>query len=299
MIALVTALAATSAAVLFLAGLRSLRTDPLGHIRAGDLLTVPACGGRRASRGPLSTAADRLVPRFRRLLGAEGTARLQRQIDLAGRPDGVTVDALLRRFASWALIVSPLALLFLLTVNLLGLVLVVVVVAVMPLSGLARHRRLRRERIERDLPDFLDILAVTVTAGASLEWALDRVSRCYDGPLTEEIRTTLDQIATGASRRQAFENLRSRNDSEAVAQFVTAFLQSQELGAPLVETLNYIAADMRRASAQRMRRRAARAAPRVTLVTSIVLVPGSLVLVFAGLILGSDVDFGSLMRGLR
>ena len=297
MTALAAALAATTATVLFLSGWRSLRTDPLGHIRAADLL--PSSPDRPRSGGPLSALADRLVPRFRRLLGDEWTARLQRQIDLAGRPEGLTVDALLRRYAMWAVIVSPVAAVYLLRLNLVGLALAVVVVAVMPLSGLARARRLRRERIERDLPDFLDILAVTVTAGASLEWALDRVARCYEAPLGHEIRTTLDQIAPGASRRQAFENLRRRNDSEAVSEFVTAFLQSQELGAPLAETLNFIATDMRRASAQRMRRRAARAAPRVTLVTSIVLVPGSLILVVVGLILGSDVDFGSLLRGLE
>ena len=211
----------------------------------------------------------------------------------------MTVDLLLRRFVTWALILSPAVLLFLISFNVLGLLASVVVLGVMPLSRLARARRLRKERLERDLPDFLDILAVTVTAGAGLEWALDRVSQCYDGPLPEEIKITLDQLATGASRRLAFDNLRLRNDSEAVSQFVTAFLQSQELGAPLVETLNQIASDMRRESAQRMRRKAARAAPRVTLVTSIVLVPGALVLVIVGLLLGSDVDFGTLLRGFE
>ena len=297
MIALVLGLAAMTATVLFLSGWRALRADSLGHLRVGDLL-VPATG-TKAAGGPLDAMADRLVPRVRRLLGGVWTSRLQRQIDLAGRPDGLTVDALLRRFVWWALIVSPAAMLFLLTLNVLGLVLCVVVVGILPLSSLARARRLRRDRIERDLPDFLDILAVTVTAGASLEWALDRVAQCYEGPLAREIRTTLDQLATGASRRQAFENLRRRNDSEAVSQFVTAFLQSQELGAPLAETLNQIATDMRRASAQRMRRRAARAAPRVTLVTSMVLVPGALILVIVGLLVGSDVDFGGLLRGIE
>lgn len=297
MLALGLALASTTATVMFLSGWRALRSDALEGIDARELVVATA-HRRHNHDGPLIRMAGRLVPRTRRLIGPVWTARLQRQIDLAGRPDDVTVDALLRRFLLWAIIVSPAGLIFLLTLNIMGLGLTILVVGIMPLARLARARRIRQERIERDLPDFLDILAVTVTAGAGLEWALERVSQWYEGPLAQEVRVTLDQLAHGASRRQAFEALRQRNSSDAISQFVTAFLQSQELGAPLVETLNQIAADMRRDSAQRMRRRAARAAPRVTLVTSMVLVPGALVLVLVGLILGSDIDLGALLRGL-
>ena len=125
-----------------------------------------------------------------------------------------------------------------------------------------------------------------------------RVSQRYGGPLAEEISLTLNQIASGASRRAAFTDLRDRNESDPLSQFVTAFLQSEELGAPLAETLRQIAIEMRRSNAQRMRRQAAQTAPRVTLVTSVVLVPGILVLIFVGLYLGSGVDFGSLVGGL-
>jgi tight adherence protein C len=108
---------------------------------------------------------------------------------------------------------------------------------------------------------------------------------------------TLNQIANGVSRRAAFTELRARNESEALAQFVTAFLQSEELGAPLAVTLNQIALEMRRSSAQRMRRKAAQAAPRVTLVTTVVLVPGAIVLIFAGMFLGPDLQIGTILGG--
>jgi tight adherence protein C len=54
---------------------------------------------------------------------------------------------------------------------------------------------------------------------------------------------------------------------------------------------------MRRSSAQRMRRQAARAAPRVTLVTSVVIVPGVLATVLVGFLIGSGVTVGSLFGG--
>jgi tight adherence protein C len=54
---------------------------------------------------------------------------------------------------------------------------------------------------------------------------------------------------------------------------------------------------MRRSNAQRMRRKASRAAPRVTLVTTMVLVPGAIVLIFAGMFLGPANDLGSIIGG--
>lgn len=299
MVTLVPALLAATSVVLLLSGWRTMKTDAVEHLDVADFVLL-----RKEQRktsgdmGPMERMASRVVPGLRRLVGAKWTARLQRQVDLAGRPEGLTVDAVLRRFVVWAFILSPAALLFALNGNLVGLLLTAVAVAVMPLARLAAARRKRQDRIERDLPDFLDILAVTVSAGVSFRWALAHVAERYGGPLAEEVRLTLGQLASGASLRSAFESLRDRNQSEALSEFVTAFLQSEELGAPLIDTLNQIAVDMRRESAQRMRRKAAQASPRVTLVTSLVLVPGALVLVIVGLVLGSDIDLGSLLRGL-
>jgi tight adherence protein C len=80
--------------------------------------------------------------------------------------------------------------------------------------------------------------------------------------------------------------------------FVSAFLQAEELGAPLADTLNQIALDMRRESAQRIRRQAAQTVPRVTLVTSLVLVPAALILVLVGLVVGLDLNFGDLFKSV-
>ena len=54
----------------------------------------------------------------------------------------------------------------------------------------------------------------------------------YEGPWADELRITLRQMDMGVSRRQAFDELRKRNASEQVAQFVTALQQGEELGAP-------------------------------------------------------------------
>lgn len=283
---------------LFVVGLRSLRADPVDGLEVDDLILLREAQRERAQGlGPMQRLARPLVPVLRRLIGPTLEARLKRMIELAGRPEGIDVDSVLLRMATWLVLVGPLSLLLALQGRLWVLPVGAVVVVVLPLAGIARARRLRQDRIDRDLPDFLDVLAVTVTAGVGFRSALATVSDRFGGPLAEEIVLTLNQIRNGASVRDAFQRLRTRNDSEPLSSFVTAYLQSEELGAPLAQTLNRIAEDMRRDSAQRQRQRAARVAPRVTLVTSMVLVPGALVILVVGFVLGIDIDIPSVLGG--
>jgi tight adherence protein C len=141
------------------------------------------------------------------------------------------------------------------------------------------------------------VLAVVVSAGLGFRQALDRVAERYEGPWADELRITLRQMDMGVSRRKAFEELRRRNDSEQVAQFVTALQQGEELGAPIVETLIAIANDMRRTDAQNARRRAARAVPKATLIITTFMVPGTMLLLVAAFFIGSGTDFGSITGG--
>jgi tight adherence protein C len=173
-----------------------------------------------------------------------------------------------------------------------------VVAIFLPLGRIAGQARRRRESIDADLPDFLDILAVTVSAGIAFRAAMALVIDRFQGAIASEVRLTLDQLAHGASIRTAFSNMEQRAGSQAMHSFVSAFLQAEELGAPLADTLNQIALDMRRESAQRIRRQAAQTVPRVTLVTSLVLVPAALILVLVGLVVGLDLNFGDLFKSV-
>jgi tight adherence protein C len=298
LVSAVPGLVAALVVVAMMHGYRLLRSDPADGLDLDDLVLLRGQERSRAQgQGPLSRLAGKLLPTVRRALPPGWLRWLQRRIDLAGRPEDATVDTLLQQFIVWALILSPAALLFLTEANIAALALCAAAVAIMPLARLARAARQRREQLDRDLPDFLDVLAVTVSAGVAFRPALAQVSDRFGGPLSEEFTTALHQIANGASVRGAFIQLRDRNESESLGEFVTAYLQSDELGAPMVQTLNQIASDMRKASAQRQRRKAAQVAPRVTLVNSLVLVPGTLIVLLTGLLLGSGVDFGALFGG--
>lgn len=292
----VPALVVVAAMALFVAGFRSLRADPVDGLEVDDLVLLRDSQRQEAAGlGPLQRLGRPLVPPLRRLIGPALLARLRRMIELAGRPEGIDENTVLLRMASLLVLMGPVSLLLAVLGSWWGVPLGIVVVVVLPLAGIARQRRLRQERIDRDLPDFLDVLAVTVTAGVGFRSALATVSERFGGPLADEIVLTLNQIRNGASLRDGFQRLRQRNDSEPLAAFVTAYLQSEELGAPLAQTLNRIAEDMRRDSAQRQRQQAARVAPRVTLVTSMVLVPGALAILAVGFVLGLDFDLGAIV----
>ena len=290
---------AAVAIYLLLRGYRMLRTDPAADLAVEDIAILQGATQKRArSQGPVSAVSYRLAPRVRRLLPANAVAFVRRQVDQAGRPEGIDVDSVIARGVMWMLIVSPAVVIFALQGRLLPVLMALAAIVVMPLARLSSLARKRRERIDRDLPDFLDVLAVTVSAGIGFRQALAMVSERFGGPLSEEVTTTLHQITNGASVRSAFRAMRDRNTSASIEEFTTAYLQAEELGAPLVDTLNQIAADMRRASAQRYRQKAAAIAPRVTLLTTVVMVPGAMILLVVGLYIGSDLDLGS-SRWLR
>ncbi|MFD8386252.1 DUF5936 domain-containing protein [Streptomyces sp. NPDC059679] len=261
-----------------------------------DLAVALEVGATRTT--VVGSAVDRLGMRYApfvlRMMGEKRVAKVRRRIDLAGNPGGLTVDRYAARRAVYGLLGFGGALAMLMKGQLL-LALVLVAFGLFWIEvGIWAAVRERRQAIERTLPDFLDVLAVVVSAGLSFRQALDRVAEKYEGPWADELRITLRQMDMGVSRRQAFEELRKRNDSEQVAQFVTALQQGEELGAPIVETLIAIANDMRRTDAQNARRRAARAVPKATMVVTTFMVPGTMILLIAGFFIGSGTDFGSI-----
>ncbi|GGP53245.1 membrane protein [Streptomyces abikoensis] len=261
-----------------------------------DLVLALEVGSTRTTA--VGSAVDRLgmrhAPLVLRLMGEKRVAAVRRRIDRAGNPAGLTVDRYAARRAVYGALGSVGALVMLAKGQPLLAVLMVAFGLFWIEVGIRAAVRERRAAIERTLPDFLDVLAVVVSAGLSFRQALDRVAEHYEGPWADELRIVLRQLDMGVARRQAFDELRKRNDSEQVAQFVTALQQGEELGTPIADTLIGIAKDMRRTDAQLARRRAARAVPKATMVITTFMVPGTVILLIAGFFLGSGTDFGSI-----
>ncbi|MFI6058517.1 DUF5936 domain-containing protein [Streptomyces sp. NPDC051286] len=279
-----------------IAGIRMYRADAK---LPGDLAVALEVGATRTSA--VGSGIDRLgmrwAPMVLRMMGPKAVNKKRRQIDMAGNPGGLTID----RYAARRFVYGALGLLGAFTMILRGQIFLSLLLIAFGLFwvevGIWSAVRIRKDHIERTLPDFLDVLAVVVSAGLGFRQALGRVADKYEGPWADELRITLRQMDMGVSRREAFEELRKRNDSEQVAMFVTTLQQGEELGAPIVDTLIQIANDMRRTDAQNARRKAARAVPKATFAVTTFLLPGTLILLTVGFVYGANIDFGNLLGG--
>lgn len=293
-IGLALALAAGLAVLGIIAGVRMMRA---GTPLPPDLALALEHGATRVTA--TGSVVDRLGMRFAplvlRLMGQKAVDRKRRRIDQAGNPQGLTIDRYAaRRFVYGVFGLVTTAVFVSAGVPLLALLSIAFGLFAAD-ATIWQGIRERRDVIDRTLPDFLDVLAVVVSAGLGFRQALERVSDRYEGPWADEIRITLRQMDMGVPRRQAFDELRRRNDSEAVNQFVTALQQGEELGAPIAETLMQIARDMRRTDAQNARRRAARAIPKATLATLVFMVPATMIVIVTGMLLGSGTDLTGIL----
>ncbi|NED11106.1 DUF5936 domain-containing protein [Streptomyces sp. SID9124] len=262
----------------------------------GDLAVALEIGATRttAAGSAIDRIGMRYAPRVLSMMGPKRVDRIRRKLDMAGNPRGLTVD----RYAARRAVYGGLGILAALSMLMNGQVVLAVVLLVYGLfwtdvvirAAIGR----RRDDIERTLPDFLDVLAVVVSAGLGFRQALERVSEKYTGPWSDELRITLRQMDMGVSRREAFDQLRRRNESEQVSMFVSALQQGEELGAPIVDTLIQIANDMRRTDAQNARRKAAKAIPKATLIVTSFMLPGTIILIAVGFYYAADVDINGI-----
>ncbi|MFC9246796.1 DUF5936 domain-containing protein [Streptomyces sp. NPDC057136] len=274
-------------------GIRMYRADAK---LPGDLAIALEVGATRTTVA--GSAVDRMgmryAPRVLRMMGPKRVDKVRRKLDMAGNPGGMTVD----RYAARRAVYGGLGGLAALAMLMNGQVVLATLMAVYGYFWtdviIVSAIRRRKDDIDRTLPDFLDVLAVVVSAGLGFRQALERVAEKYAGPWADELRITLRQMDMGVSRRDAFDQLRKRNESEQVSMFVSALQQGEELGAPIVDTLIQIANDMRRTDAQNARRKASKAVPKATLIITSFMLPGTMILIAVGFYYAADVNVGDV-----
>lgn len=210
-----------------------------------------------------------LAPAVRRLTGvARGITptgqirKLERKIESAGRPWNLDVNTLLvLKFLSLAFGLAILVLLAALQVlPLIWFVLLAVFVVLftyfLPDLILNSATNTRRQQIARSLPDFLDLLTVSVEAGLGLDSAMAKMAERMRGPLKEEILIALHQIRMGTTRAAALRAMADRCQVDDLTTFVTALIQSQQLGISLGQVLRVQAEQIRTIQRQRIEERA-------------------------------------------
>ncbi|MDP1808228.1 MAG: type II secretion system F family protein [Actinomycetota bacterium] len=115
-----------------------------------------------------------------------------------------------------------------------------------PLRQIAGRAEKRRLDFARLLPDFIDMLAIGVEAGLSLDRGIHLYCDRFDNLLTEVFTVGLTEIELGRPRRLAFQELADRNQNDDLTWFITSVTQAEKLGAPLARTLKEQAKSSRR-----------------------------------------------------
>lgn len=128
-----------------------------------------------------------------------------------------------------------------------------------PEMWLGRAAKARAAMIRRALPDFLDLLAISVEAGAGMDNAMARAAGEVGGPLGDEFHRLLHALGLGSSRREAFIALKERAQVRELSSFVLALLQAEALGISLAGVLRTQATEMRAVRRRLAREQAARA----------------------------------------
>ena len=209
-----------------------------------------------------------LAERARRLTPAGWVRALERRLRLAGSPVGWTIERVLALklfLGIVALVVSALWITRL-SINAggvsvtFGRVTLALVVSLglyfAPDLVLYARGRERQQIIQTTLPDLLDQMTISVEAGLGFDAALQRTSATGSGPLVEELRRTLNEIAVGVPRKQAFQHLLDRTDVPELRHFVIAIIQAEEYGLAIAQVLRVQSRELRVLRRQRAEERA-------------------------------------------
>lgn len=97
----------------------------------------------------------------------------------------------------------------------------------------------------KGLPDALDMMTVCVEAGLGFDAALSRVALNMEGPIATEFARVLQETQFGLSRVEALRKLSDRTSVTEIRTFVSAIVQSTELGISVGIVLREQAKEMR------------------------------------------------------
>lgn len=209
--------------------------------------------------------AQRISGAASRITSAGYTERIEKRLALAGYPRGMrTSEFLGLRLISagaGAGLGALVGLLFLggVTGAILGLLAGFGIGYIAPDIWLGRRIRSRQHKILLQIPDALDLLTISVRAGLGFDAALAKVVEKMEGPLPDEFQRALAEVRVGRQRREALRDIVTRTEVPALANFIGAIIQAEQLGVAISKVLQVQSEQLRIERRQRAEELAAKA----------------------------------------
>jgi len=213
------------------------------RLRSPDLVAVPNV----AAPVVRLQKSDRGVARFA-ATGASVT-KLERNLMLAGRPEGWTVGKIVG-IKIVGLLIGILVLVVFVTKqpNILTWAIGLAAVFagyVAPDVLVLNRAESRQTSIQRELPDVLDQVTISLESGLGFEAAFAHIGERRTGPLADEIVRTVQDMRLGMSRRDAYQALADRTDVEDLNRFVRSITQAEQYGVSISTVVRTQAEEIR------------------------------------------------------
>jgi tight adherence protein C len=129
----------------------------------------------------------------------------------------------------------------------------------LPTMWLKRRIRARQRSIDRRLPYSLDLMVACLEGGLSLDGALVKVVEQSEGPLSVEIRKTLQEMALGRPSSEAIRDMGERTGAPDLKRLCEDIVQADRMGISIAESLRTLAKEsrvQRRQQAEELARKA-------------------------------------------
>lgn len=158
----------------------------------------------------------------------------------------------------------------------------------LPRLWLANRTARRQRQLEIELPDALDLMAVCMEAGLSLDAALSRVAREMNGSaptLAAELGLMRTELSFLPDRQAAFANLTERVPIPPFRRFASVLQQTERLGTPLAVAIETLARDYRMEATMLIEEKAGRLPAILTVPMILLLVPALFIILLGPAIL--------------
>lgn len=201
--------------------------------RESGLLPAEAEGERRSA----------LVRRLQRLMPAAVLEEYTERLTWIGRPYGLDAGqfAALKVILAATLpaLIPALTLMQIDATTLVLMLLTAMVAFLLPDLWLNGRVGERKRLVQEELPLFTDLIATAVAAGLSLTEAVRRVAADAPGLVAREFLRSVQEMAAGKQRIEAWRSLMDRVPGDEFRSIVTAIMQAEQYGTSVSEILRY------------------------------------------------------------